>query len=276
VTLSCGQAFRWEKHGEWWYGVVNLKAFKIRQVSNQLEFENASLSFVKHYFGLNDDLLKIHSQICKDRHIEKAIETFNGLRILHQDPWECLISYICATYKNIKAIKQMLLNLSRRFGEKNCLDGHALHTFPTPEKLAKAKISDLTGCGLGYRAKYVCETAKMVHESKFEVRSLRELSYQKSRKELLLFPGVGLKVADCVLLFSLEKLEAFPVDLWIRRAILSNYSNSFPPEFVQKISDQTSLTQSQYEKLNSFGRKYFGEHAGYAQEYLYHYERTMG
>jgi N-glycosylase/DNA lyase len=276
VTLSCGQAFRWEKHGEWWYGVVNQKTFKIRQVNNQLEFENASLSFVKHYLGLNDNLLKIHSQICKDRHIKKAIKTFNGLRILRQDPWECLISYICATYKNIKAIKQMLLNLSKRFGEKTSIDGYAFYTFPTLEKLVKAKISELTDCGLGYRARYVSETANIIHESKFEIESLRELPYQKSRKELLRFPGVGLKVADCVLLFSLEKLEAFPVDVWIKRAILRYYSNSFPSELVQKIPDQISLTQSQYEKLNAFGRKYFGEHAGYAQEYLYHYERTMG
>jgi len=204
----------------------------------------------------------------------QAIEAFKGLRILRQDPWECLISYICATYKNISAIKQMLSNLSKKFGDKIYLDEHYFYAFPTPQRLAKATAEELAKCGLGYRAKYVFETAKMVYENNFEVKSLRKLSYEKAKEELLNFPGAGLKVADCVLLFSLGKLEAFPVDVWIKHVILKYYESYFPNEFIRKISGKKSLTSSEYKELNLFGRRYFGDYAGYAQEYLYHYERT--
>jgi N-glycosylase/DNA lyase len=273
-TLNCGQVFRWSKQGEWWYGVVREKIFKMRQISNQLEFENVDSDFAKDYFGLHDDLPKILQQITKDKHIETAAKKFNGLRILRQDPWECLISYICATYKNISAIKQTLFNLCKKFGEKVCFDGYEFYIFPTSEVLAEATVEELAECGIGYRAKYVSKTAKMVYKNGFEFKRLRKMSYEKAREELLDFPGVGLKVADCVLLFSLGKLEAFPVDVWIKRAILEYYANHFPKEFIRRISGKNSLTTSEYEKLSSFGRMYFGGYAGYAQEYLYHYERT--
>jgi N-glycosylase/DNA lyase len=273
-TLCCGQTFRWDKYRDWWYGVVDQKILKIRQTSDGLEFENADVDFVKRYFRLHDDLAKIGLQIGRDKHIEQATEEFRGLRILRQDPWECLISYICATYKNIASIKGMLLNLSRKFGDKMTFDGKELYTFPTPKKLAKAPVAELIRCSLGYRAKYVLETARMVQENNLELEHFKGISYDAAKTELLNFPGVGLKVADCILLFSLEKLEAFPVDVWIKRAILRHYPEYFPTEFITKISNDKSLTNREYERLNIFGREYFGEYAGYAQEYLYHYERT--
>jgi N-glycosylase/DNA lyase len=275
VTLCCGQAFRWNKQGEWWHGIVREHAFKIHQIGNELEFENVEMNFVRNYFGLYDDLSKISSQISKDEHIKSAVEAFKGLRILRQDPWECLISYICATYKNIQAIKQMLSNLCKKFGDKIYFDECNFYTFPTPERLAEATVEELAKCGLGYRAKYVSETAQMVYENGFEFENLRKLSYEKAKKKLLNIPGVGLKVADCVSLFSLGKLEAFPVDVWIRRVILKYYGSYFPNDFTRKISDKKSLTTSEYERLSLFGRRYFGNYAGYAQEYLYHYERTQ-
>jgi N-glycosylase/DNA lyase len=274
VTLCCGQAFRWDRRGEWWYGVVRENAFKIRRIGDFLEFANVEEKSVDTYFGLEDDLSKILQQISKDEHIKRAVEAFKGLRILRQDPWECLISYICATYKNIQAIKQMLSNLSKKFGDKINFDGYDFYTFPTPERLAKATAEELVKCGLGYRAKYVSETAKMVYENGFEFEGLRKIAYEKAKEELLNFPGVGLKVADCVLLFSLGKFKAFPVDVWIKRVILKYYASHFPNEFIGKISGKKSLTSSEYEKLSLFGRRYFGDYAGYAQEYLYHYERT--
>jgi N-glycosylase/DNA lyase len=273
-TLCCGQAFRWEKRGIWWYGIVNEKVFKVRQAGGELEFENVDEDFVRSYFGLSDNLSYILSQINKDVHIKYAIETFNGLRILRQNHWECLISYICATYKNISAIKQMLFRLSKKFGDTIRFDSYTFYSFPTPERLAKATAQELANCGLGYRAKYVCETAKKVYEEDFEFESLRRMPYEKAREELLKFPGVGLKVADCVMLFALEKLEAFPVDVWIKRVVLRHYAEHFPEEFVKKISSKRSLTTAGYNQLNLFGRKYFGAYAGYAQEYLYHYERV--
>jgi N-glycosylase/DNA lyase len=271
-TLCCGQAFRWNKQGEWWYGVVREKAFKIRQTCNELEFENAEVDFVKNYFGVDDNLPQILSKISKDEHIKHAVEAFKGLRILRQDPWECLVSYICATYKNISGIKKMLYNLSKKFGNKIRFDAYDFYTFPTPERLARATPGELSKCGLGYRTKYVSETAKIVHKNDFEFERLKGLAYERAREELLNFPGVGLKVADCVLLFSLGKLEAFPVDVRIKRAILKYYASHFPNEFIKRISGKKSPSKPEHEQMSSFGRRYFGEYAGYAQEYLYHYE----
>ncbi|PMB74133.1 8-oxoguanine DNA glycosylase [Candidatus Bathyarchaeota archaeon] len=275
LTLCCGQAFRWEKIGDWWYGIVKGKPLKVRQKGNLLEFENTSQKFIENYFRLGDDLQTILTQIAKDKHMEKAVKTLKGLRVLRQDPWECLIAYICATYKNIPAIKQMLFNIAKNFGEKTVLDGYTFYTFPTAEKLAKANLKELAECGLGYRAKYVSETAKKVANGEVEIESLKEKSYEKVRETLLTLRGVGLKVADCVSLFALEKLEAFPVDVWIKRAILKHYANHFEKEFIGKISLKKSLTKADYERLSLFGRNYFGVYAGYAQEYLFHFERTM-
>jgi len=273
VTLCCGQVFRWEKKGDWWYGIAGGKAFKIRQVNAELKFANVDENFIEDYFGLDDDLQKIRTEIGGDEHIRNAIRELWGLRIVRQDPWECLISYICATYKSITAIKNMLLKLSKKFGEKMPLNGCDFYTFPTPEKLAKTTESDLMECGLGYRAKYVLATSKRVLENDFSLERLKKMPYQQAKKELINFPGVGLKVADCILLFSLGKYEAFPVDVWVKRIILKHYAAHFPNSFIEKLSTQESLSNAEYEQLNEFGREYFGEYAGYAQEYLYHYER---
>lgn len=275
ATLCCGQTFRWDKRSEWWYGVVNEKVFKIRQTGDQLEFGNVDADFVKNYFGLRDDLTMILTRISKDEYVKQAVRMFRGLRILRQNPWECLISYICATYKNIAAIKQMLFKLSSKFGHKVCLDAYDFHAFPTPEELAAASDHELAECGLGYRAKYVHETARTVYENQFDFEHLRKLGYEDAKEQLLNLRGVGPKAADCILLFSLGRLEAFPVDVWIRRAILKHYPGLFPEGFVARIKQKDTLTRAEYEKLSLFGRTYFGKFAGYAQEYLYHYERTM-
>ena len=275
VTLCCGQVFRWDRKGDWWYGVVGDRVFKIHQTNTELEFETADEKFVKYYFGLDDDLRKIRDRIGRDGNIKTALRKFWGLRIIRQDPWECLMSYICATYKSIAAIKQMLLKLAKEFGEKITLDGYDFYTFPTPEKLAKTTESGLAACGLGYRAKYILETSKKIYKSDFDLERLRKMPYQQAKKELLGLSGIGLKVADCVLLFSLGKLDAFPVDVWIKRALLRYYAEHFPNAFIEKMANQESLSNSAYERLNEFGRNYFGEYAGYAQEYLYHYERMQ-
>lgn len=273
VSLCCGQVFRWELQGVWWYGVVEGKVWKARQVDDALEYENAEEKRVWEYFGLEDDLPRILEEIGKDRFAKKAIEEFRGLRILRQEPWECLISYICATYKGIPAIKRMLDQLSMMFGEKIMFEGREFYAFPTVERLAKASMSTLTDCGLGYRAKYVKETANSIRKHTIDLDSLRGMRYKEARNELLKLPGVGPKVADCVLLFSLGKTEAFPVDVWMRRVIVRHYGKHFPEEFLRKISEEESLSTSEYARLSLFGRDYFGKYAGYAQEYLYHCER---
>jgi N-glycosylase/DNA lyase len=275
VTLCCGQVFRWDKIGDWWYGVARDKAFKVHQFKGKLQYANVDEKFVEHYFSLDEDLQRISEGINKDTHIGKALQEFWGLRIIRQDPWECLISYICATYKSIPAIKRMLNNLSQKFGEKVTFDGCDFFAFPEPARLAGATEKELAECGLGYRAKYVLATSKRICGGNFDLEGLRKLPYAEAKKALMDFPGVGAKVADCILLFSLGKLEAFPVDVWVKRVIMNHYTDKFPTEFAQKLLNRNSLSRGDYERVNAFGRSYFGEYAGYAQEYLYHYERMQ-
>lgn len=274
-SLCCGQVFRWRKIDRWWYGVVGDHVVKVRQCGCELEFENVSEEFVKTYFGLNDDLAQIGSCIGKDNNVQNALQRFEGLRIVRQVPWECLISFICATYKNIAAIELMLSKLSVKFGEKKVFDGFDFYTFPSVKKLAFANENGLQECGLGYRAKYLQKTAQKIHEEKINLEDFKNLPYLEARKKLLEFSGVGLKVADCVLLFSLGKLEAFPVDVWVKRVILNHYANQLPELFIKKLQSHDSLTNGEYIKIGDFARTYFGAYAGYAQEYLYHYERTQ-
>lgn len=276
-TLRCGQSFRWRKLGDWWYGVVDEKVVKIRQINDELRFqtfpEEMDADFVKNYFRLDDNLPHILSQISRDEQIRRAIQRFSGLRISRQQPWECLISYICATYKNIPAIVEMILNLSKRFGTKITFDDHDFYTFPKPSDLANTDVEELRKCKLGFRAERVLKTSRTIHHEELDLEALRKTDYEHARNELLSLHGVGQKVADCILLFSLDKLEAFPVDVWMKRIILKCYSSHFEPLLIEKIRNKKSLTPREYGEISLFGRKYFGRYAGYAQEYLFHYER---
>jgi N-glycosylase/DNA lyase len=278
-TLNCGQLFRWEKLGDWWYGVVADRVVKIKQSGERLIFqvfpETQNQKFIESYLRLDDDLPSILSEISKDEHVRKAINHFCGLRIVRQEPWECLISYICATYKSIPAIKKMVNSISRQFGKKLTFDGYDFYTFPKPSDLAQTCPKDLRSCGLGFRAERATETAKLVDIGELSLESLRSMDYGAARRELLGLPGVGPKVADCVLLFSLEKLEAFPIDVWMKRAATTLYTRHFDPSFIERVANKSSLTPKEYETISSFGREYFGRYAGYAQEYLFHLLRKQ-
>ena len=251
----------------------------MRQARGKLRFQASServdANFIAEYFRLGDDLPRILSRINKDEHIGEAIRAFRGLRIVRQDPWECLISYMCATHANIPAVRNMIFNLSRRFGRKITLDGHALYTFPKPTDLAGANLRGLRRCKLGFRAERILQTSKMIADEMFDLEALRGADYEDAKSRLMSLPGVGQKVADCVLLFSLDVLEAFPVDIWMKRIILKLYLGHFEQSFVEKISGKGSIARKDYEKISSFGRGYFGEYAGYAQEYLFHYGRSQ-
>jgi len=272
-TLRCGQVFRWKKLGNWWYGVVNDKAIKIKQSNNVLEFEGADTKFVENYFRLDDFLPSILSKISKDEHTKNAIQSFYGLRLIQQDPWECLVSYICATNKNIPAIKEMINNLAKQFGEKITLDDYFFYTFPKPNSITRTNNKMLRCCKLGFRAKNVLKTARQVNNGKVRFAELEKMDYETAKNELLQLPGVGNKVADCVLLFALNKLEAFPVDVWMKKTIVKHYSTHFDKAFIRKALKKKSPTPAEYLMISSFARKYFGEYAGYAQQYLFHLER---
>ena len=277
-TLNCGQLFRWEKLGNWWYGVVKDKVVKIRQKADKLMVqtfpEKTTAEFIENYFRLNDNLPYVLSQINKDEHIKKAIQSCHGLRISRQEPWECLISYICATYKNIPAIKTMIFDLSKRFGKKITFDGYDFYTFPKPSDLARASLEKIGSCKLGFRTERVLEASKILDRGEFNLEDFMKMDYEKARQNLLSLPGVGQKVADCVLLFSLDKLEAFPVDIWMKRAILEFYPSYFERSFIERVSSKSSITPREYKIISSFGREYFGKNAGYAQEYLFLLSRT--
>jgi N-glycosylase/DNA lyase len=275
-TLHCGQLFRWAKEGDWWYGVVEDKVIKARQEQMVLEFEGVEPAFISHYFRLKDNLPQIVSQIRQDPWIVKATDAFPGLRLVRQDPWECLVSYICATYKNIPSIEHMVLALSQRFGEEITFEDCTYHGFPEPETLAHSSIHDLRLCKLGFRAKRVKDAARIVDSRRLEFEDLRATDYETAREALLQVPGVGNKVADCVLLFSLDKLEAFPIDIWIKRVIQELYRDHFDASFIEKISTRRSLSAKEYSAISSFAGDHFGEFAGYAQEYLYHFMRAKG
>jgi len=276
-TLSCGQVFRWEKLNDWWRGVIGENVVKICQIDEVLHFQSypkkIDSAFLWRYFRLDDDLPLIYSRIRKDRYVKEAVERFFGLRLMRQQPWECLISYICATNKNIPAIKNMIANLCKRFGKKIHTEDQTFYTFPKPLDLSQASLKELNLCKLGFRAERVKAVSRLVSKGAIDLEALKTQPYEKAKKALMTLPGVGPKVADCVLLFSLDKLDAFPIDVWMKRIVLEYYANYFEPTFVEKINAKKSLSHSKYETINSFGRKYFGEYVGYAQEYLFHFKR---
>jgi len=274
-TLSCGQVFRWSKANGWWYGIVDGSILKVRQEGDELHFtaypEDVEEEFIKSYFRLDDDLSNILQILNKDATINKAIQQFNGLRIVRQSVWDCLISYICATNASIAVIENMLRNLSEKFGDEIVVNGKAFFSFPKVKKLAKASVNKIKLCNVGYRAQYLSEIAKQVKNNPNLLEELRNSDYLELRDELRSLPGVGPKVADCVSLFAFDKLEAFPIDVWIRRVIYQIRGAAIPRT---KDGTEKPLTVSEYTELSSFARRHYGKFAGYAQEYLFYYIRS--
>jgi len=215
--------------------------------------------FLIRTFRLDDDLEDIYSNISKDAFMKAAIEYGRGLRIMRQEPFKCLISYICSATSSILNIGRMLDNLSRELGLPLRFKNYNAYSFPSPKALAKTSLKELNCCKLGFRARYVQEASKLISTGKFSFQELRALNYKEIKQRLLTLSGVGEKIADCVALFSLDKLEAFPVDVWIRRAMTKYYFNG------KKVSDK---------KIRQFAHSYWGEYAGYAQEYIYYYVRS--
>lgn len=260
-TLNCGQTFGWKRIGKWFCDFYNNHLVLIRQDDNHLIYDSdvECKDFLLRTFRLDDDLEQIYQEISKDGIIKSSIKRFYGLRIMRQEHFRCLISYVCSANSNIPNIKRMMNNLSNRYGRSIKFKGYSVYTFPTSRVLASVSLEDLKACKLGFRAKYVHEISRRIDNGKFNLSSLKNLDYIQAKKELMKLPGVGEKIADCVLLFSFDKLESFPIDVWVRRAMIKNYFNG------KKVSDK---------KIREFSQEYYGKYAGYAQEYLFYYTRT--
>jgi N-glycosylase/DNA lyase len=266
TTINSGQVFLWDKIDGVWYGVNGTEILRVKQ--NPFEI-TSSQKKPSDFFRQDDNMEKILNEISRDNIVRSAVERFPGLRLLRQDPFQCYISFICSSNSSIQNIKQMLKQICQKFGKKMDFDGHEFFTFPTVEKLAKANMKDLLSCGLGFRAKYVKAAATSVHSGTLEFDSLKKSDYKSAKEELKNIYGIGNKIADCILLFSLEKLEAFPIDRWTQRILKQYYSKKFFG-LIEK-----SLTEKNYESIHKKIVEYFGPYAGYSQQFLFKMERDL-
>ncbi|MDD4305015.1 MAG: DNA-3-methyladenine glycosylase [Methanosarcina sp.] len=262
-TLDCGQVFRWKRDGNEWIGVVRDQVIRLSQDKGQLLVDSKlQPEFFTHYFRLDDDLPSIYESINRDLLIDRAICKYKGLRLIRQDPWECLISYMLATASSIPTIQKRIYLLSRFLG-KELESGY--FSFPDPETLANADPSILEKCKLGFRTRNVKAAAEEVASGELDLDVLFRLEYRYARERLMRLRGIGEKVADCVLLFAFEKMEAFPVDTHIRQ-IIQHYH----------IDDSYFETCTSISCMGDWGREYFGPYCGYAQQYLYYQKRVEG
>ncbi|OAQ54526.1 hypothetical protein HTG_02945 [Natrinema mahii] len=272
-TLESGQSYLWRREdGEmyggdpapdaWYSTVVDGDVIRVRRRDDRLEWESTTdaEATVRRLLRLDDDLEAIVAAGPDDPLLREAYEAHRGLRLVQDPPFGCLISFICSAQMRVSRIHSMVTALAREYGSQIAFDGGTYHAFPTPEQLAAATETDLRDLGLGYRAPYVVRTAEMVADGEARPAEARALEYEAAREYLTQFVGVGEKVADCVLLFSLGFDEAVPLDTWIRSAIEEYYPDC----------DRGSYADTSRAIRDRLG----GEYAGYAQTYIFHHLRT--
>jgi N-glycosylase/DNA lyase len=255
ATLECGQAFRWHRAAEGWFvGIVGRRVMRVRQDGNRLEGDVDPC-----YFALDVNLSDVAASFpADDGPLRAAIEKHWGLRVMRQEPWETLASFIASSTKQIVQIRQIVELLARRFGEP-IDDTH--FAFPTAAAIARASLKDLRECKLGFRAEHLLAAARRVDSGELNLAALRGMGYEAALEELMKLRGVGEKIAACTLLFSCGYDQAFPIDVWIERALKRIY---FPR--------RRMLASKQ---LRAFTRSHFGPYAGWAQQYLFFQERLL-
>ena len=274
--MESGQTFRWLRQdpslpgqGQWYHGVVFNNVVKLRQTSAGIEFSSAPddeatvRPLLVDYLRLEDDLEAIYSSITIDERMSAAVDRYRGMRLVRQDPWECLVSFICSANSNIPRITTNVRDMCTSFGRPVNLGDFEAHTFPSPQALADAGEQALRDLGLGFRAKYVAAVAKIVANGEADLFALREATYADTLEALTALPGVGDKVANCVMLFSLDKLDSFPVDVWVHR-ILEEW-------YLGHLNGKLSRA-----KMRPWAQEHFGPYAGYANQYLFHARRLEG
>ncbi|WP_338737669.1 DNA-3-methyladenine glycosylase family protein [Haloplanus salilacus] len=283
ATVESGQSYLWDRPdggmygddvahgGDAWYETVvppidrvgnDRAVVRVRQVDGRLEWESTTdaVPLLTHLLRLDDDLDAVLAATPDDPLLTDAYDAYRGMRLVRDPPFPCLISFICSAQMRVARIHGMQLRLAREYGETLAADGRTYHAFPTPERLAARSESELRDLKLGYRAPYVRRTAAMVAEGEATPEAARGRPYETAREYLTTFVGVGEKVADCVLLFSLGYLEAVPLDTWIRTAIADHFPDC----------DRGSYADTSRAIRERLG----GEFAGYAQTYLFYYLRT--
>ena len=264
-TINSGQTFLWENYKNVWFVINGQNVIVIRQnPSEVLGWSDET----KKFFRNDDDFKEIVRSISRDKIVKNAVKHYPGLRITRQEPFQCYISFIVSANSNIPNIRLRLQKLCRKFGTKTYVEKREFFVFPTPQILAKATMSDLLECGLGYRAKYVKSASHAVVSEEIDFDYLKKTKYQIAKESLLKIPGIGGKVADCILLFSLEKLEAFPLDTWMTKIMQKYYSSKFS-------LGKNTITKKRYERIHQEVIDYFGNFAGYSQQFLFKMERDL-
>jgi N-glycosylase/DNA lyase len=280
ATLDSGQVFRWQRsedgssaNANSWLGVVGNHPVRLTQTRDGIFAETAApvedWTWLRDFLQTKTDLAAVLKTFPDDEPMRRAVAACRGLRVVRQEPWECLASFILSSTKQIVQIRQIIALLCERFGERCSVEpvarsdsatGRTLQfAFPTPQRLAVTTESELRACKMGFRAPHLLAAARQIAEGKLDLENIRNLPLTDARAELMKLRGVGGKIADCVLLFAYGFDAAFPVDVWVERALQQLY---FPRR------------RASEKRLRHFAATHFGPHAGYAQQYLFHYMRT--
>ncbi len=267
-TLESGQAFRWRRDGDWYVGVVQGVVFRVRHATAQsVDFTSAPLAeadtapILSSYLRLDDDLRAIYRRIRKDPRIARATRLYPGMRLVRQEPWECLVTFVVSQNSNIPRITKNINAICERYGTLVETPAGSFRCFPTVEELSHATQAELSRLGLGYRDVHLVMLTRQVIQRRINLLGLRRKPYAQAKATLERLRGVGPKVADCVLAFSLDKGQAFPVDVHIRRAVKRWYLPG------KDVTDKV---------VREWAADYFGKDAAYAQQYLFHGQRLQG
>ena len=266
--FECGQCFRWNKElDESYTGVFKNNVLNVKEENGKIKFQgicNGSIEeVVKDYFDFDTDYTKIKETLSKvDEFLEESIKFGNGIRILNQDLWEVLISFIISANNNIPRIKGIIERISKQYGKEIKYKEKVYYTFPTVEELSKASVEDLRKLGLGFRDKRIYETTQKIKQGEIDLNEITKIKDTNQIREILeTLPGVGPKVADCILLFGLKRFEVFPIDVWVRRVMNDLYI---------KNEDETKVNKKEIEEL---AKTKYSKLAGIAQQYLFYWKR---
>ena len=266
--FDCGQCFRWNKQEDGSYtGIFKKNVMNVEKQGDAVTFKGICdgdiKEIVEDYFDLKRNYEKIKNKLSQiDKNVKTSIEYGQGIRILNQDLWEMIISYIISANNNIPRIKGIIERMSAKYGQEIKFRGTSYYTFPTIDELSQASVKDLKDLGLGFRDRYVYETTKKIKEGKINLDNLKQEPTNEVRKQLLTLTGVGPKVADCIMLFStLKRFDVFPVDVWVRRVMNDLYIHN---------EDETKVNKKQIQEI---ARDKFGALEGIAQQYLFYWKR---